>query len=150
MVQLFQDDELKDYIDFELEAGQSAILCQMNKFSDGSPMYMKPFVILRQGYMFTRIEISKEVDNLATVDTVEEIFNWVRMVRADGKYPTKPVLFSQFMGKPGFSKMKVDAAINHLLFWGHMGVKFQIQDHPHASDKTKVIVLIDEKGAEVI
>ncbi len=142
------DEELKDYLDFDLEPEQTAVLVMVNKFTDGSPLYMKPFVMIREGYMFSRYEINKAAD-VATVDHITEVFNWVKKMRADKKYPSKPVIYSQFMGKAGFSKQKITDTINHLQFFGHEGVRFCIQDHPNATDKTKVIVLINEDGVEV-
>ena len=48
------EDEYREITGEELEDETTAIQCFVSKFSDGSPILDKPFIILRKGFLFTR------------------------------------------------------------------------------------------------
>lgn len=73
--------EYKDETGLELAEGTSAILCNVSKFSDGSPILDKPFVILRTGYLFERINCIEKLEHQKNEDVSKEkdtIYQWLK------------------------------------------------------------------------
>jgi len=74
-------DEYKEETGLELGDGQTAILCNVSKFSDGSPILDKPFVILRTGYLFERVDCIEKTDQQKSNDVSkekDEIYKWLK------------------------------------------------------------------------
>lgn len=145
------DDEYRELTGFELNENQSAILCNVNKFSDGSPLYNKPFLIVREGYLFSRVTLVeqkvKEI-NEKTSD-FERIFTFVKEEREAGRYPSNSVITSHFsFSSEKISKERVKAATEFLIYNGHMGEKFKRIDNPDIEAGGKVFIIVDSEGRE--
>lgn len=141
------DNEYSDFTGENLTDNQSAMLCNVNKFSDGSPLCGKPFVILRTGYLFTRKTVMpakiKELEE--SVSDSERIFNFVKAERAKNKYPTKNVIVAQL----GIPIARVSTALANLNYEGFMGQKVFGIDNPDQSSKEKAYILTDLSGNEI-
>lgn len=145
-------DEFKDMTGIELIGDQSAILCNVNKFSDGSVLFNKPFVIVRDQYLFKRITLTvgkvKELEQ--KMSDVERIFEFVKEEREAGRYPTEAVVVNHFKnnGNP-IAKVNTSAAISTVQYQGYIGEKFRLIPNPDISVGGKVIVITDMEGKEL-
>ena len=146
------EDEYTELTGDTLTDKQSAMLCNVNKFSDGSPLYNKPFVVLRDGYLFTRKTLTetKARDAEKELSDIERVFSFIKQERLNDKYPTKPVVFGHFMlcGNP-LSEARVKRALDLLQYTGHMNEKLKAIENPDMSQKDKVFVITDIDGQEV-
>lgn len=146
------EEEFAELTGMEL-GDRSAILCNVNKFSDGSPLYNKPFLIVREGYLFSRItlveqKIKEQQDRMS--DT-ERIFTFICQERSLRRYPSKTIIVAFFGNQSDkISKERVTNAISVLTYQGHMGEKIKSIDNPDptSSDK-KVFVVTDMEGREI-
>lgn len=147
------DDEFNELTGMELKEGQSAMICNVNKFSDGSPLYNKPFIILREGYLFSRITLveQKVKEQQEKMSDTERIFTFICDERESKRYPTKGVItahFSMSKAEP-ISKERVARAIEVLQYTGHMGEKIKAIENPDVEAGGKVYIVIDQEGKEV-
>jgi len=147
------DDEYAELTGFELEENQSAMMCNVNKFSDGSPLYNKPFLIVREGYLFNRVVLTErqvEQENEKMTDN-ERIFKYIKSERDKNRYPTKDIVIAHFMGdKDKISKDRVNRALSVLSYTGHLGDKIKNIDNPDAEVSGKVFIVTDSNGKEVV
>lgn len=145
------DEEFLEMTGMEL-GDRSAILCNVNKFSDGSPLYNKPFIILREGYLFSRItlveqKIKEELDKMS--DT-ERVFTYIAEERAQRRYPTKGAVIAHFsLQREKLSKDRVTKACDYLQYHGHLGDKIKPIDNPDIEVGGKVYIVTDSEGREV-
>lgn len=145
-------EEFKDMTGTELIGDQSAILCNVNKFSDGSVLFNKPFVIVRDAYLFKRITLTtgkvKELEQ--KMSDVERIFEFVKEEREAGRYPTEAVVINHFKnnGNP-IAKVNTAAAISTIQYQGYIGEKFRLVPNPDISVGGKAIVITDMEGKEL-
>jgi len=144
-------NEYQDHTGELLEENKSAMLCMINKFTDGSPLLNKPFVILREGFLFSRKSIlgqkEKEIENKMT-DT-ERVFAFIKESRRLGKWPTKSVVVGHFMAQSeSISEARIKRAIDLLHFSGHLGELVKSVDHPDVMTKDKALVVTDMDGNE--
>lgn len=136
----------------QLGERQSAMLCNVNKFTDGSPLYNKPFVILRDGYLFTRKALTpqkaREAEHEMRDD--ERIFTFVKEERLAGRWPNQDVIVSHFMlcGDP-LSKERIVRGVKMLQYKGHMGEKLKMIENPDQVAGGKVFTVITDDGREV-
>lgn len=75
------ETEYKEETGLDLKEGETAILCNVSKFSDGSPILDKPFVILRTGYLFERKECLDKTEFEKSNDVSKEkdtIYQWLK------------------------------------------------------------------------
>lgn len=146
------EDEFRELTGEELPDGTTAILCNVNKFTDGSPLYNKPFLILRSGYLFSRKALTKAKAQEAerALTDVERVFAFIKECRNDGKYPTRNVVIGHFAvaGDP-LSSERVKRAIDLLQFGGHMGERIKQVENPDLTIKDKVFVITDMGGKEL-
>lgn len=132
--------------------GQSAMLCNVNKFTDGSPLYNKPFLIVRNDFIFHRKNLTpqkiKEAEN--QLNDQERVFQFVKEQRALNKYPTEPVIVGYFTnnGSP-IPKVRIVTALKMLQYSGYMGESLKSIDNPDMSTKDKAFVIIDGDGKEI-
>jgi RecA-family ATPase len=146
------DDEYADLTGGEqLQDKQSAMLCNVNKFTDGSPLYNKPFLILRDGYLFMRKTLTdtKAREAEKNLSDIERVFAFVKECRQADKFPTVKIVQAHFMtnGNP-ITKASVDRALEMLGFQGHIGEKLRLVENPDATIKDKVFVITDLDGRE--
>jgi RecA-family ATPase len=146
------EEEYTELTGETLTEKQSAMLCNVNKFSDGSPLYNKPFLILRDGFLFSRKILSdtkaKEAEQKLTA--VERVFQFISEARAADKYPTIPLLLAHFAtcGNP-LAQTHVKHAIQVLQYHGHMGEMIKLAENPDQTNKDRVLVITDMEGKEV-
>lgn len=131
---------------------RSAILCNVNKFSDGSPLYNKPFVILREGFLFTRVTLveSKVKEQQAKQGDEERIFTYVVEERTAGRFPNKNVIAAHFAHQTDrIPKDRVQRALDFLQYMGHMGEKLKMIENPDALTGGKAFIVVDNEGKEI-
>lgn len=130
---------------------RSAILCNVNKFSDGSPLYNKPFIILREGYLFSRITLteSKMKEEQEKMSDSERVFTFITEERATGRYPTKSIIQTHFLNAGDkISKERVNRTLDSLAYTGHMGEKIKAIENPDVEVGGKVYIITDSQGKE--
>lgn len=146
------DEEFYELTGFELD-GRSAILCNVNKFSDGSPLYNKPFLIVRNGYIFERVVLveQKEKEVKQNMTDNDRVFNFIASERELGRYPSKSVIQVHFsMGVDKISKDRVVRALEYLQYMGLMGEKIKQIENPDVEVGGKCFIITDMEGNEVI
>jgi len=146
------EEEFKDMTGDELLPNQTAILCNINKFSDGSSLFNKPFLITRNGYLFSRKNLAegkaREVEKQLT--DIERVFAFVKEARQLHRYPTKDIITAYMQNSADkLSKDRVKYALNLLEFSGRMGEFLKPIENPDQSNPGKVYIIIDADGNEV-
>ncbi len=145
------EEEYTDLTNESLTENQTAMLCNVNKFTDGSPLYNKPFIIVRQGFLFTRRELTKKkaLEAERSLSDVERVFAFIKEARTNDKYPTKAVAIAHFRvsGDP-LSETRVKQALDMLQFTGHMGESVKLVENPDATIRDRVYIVVDETGKE--
>ena len=145
------EEEFAELTGMEL-GDRGAIICNVNKFSDGSPLYNKPFIIVREGYLFSRITLveQKVKDIQEKMTDTERIFTFICDERRQGKYPSKGVLESHFSStNDKISKDRMKRALDTLGYSGHMGEKLRLIDNPDIDAGGRVYIITDPQGREV-
>jgi len=146
------DEEYEDLTGMTLDEGKSAMMCNVNKFSDGSPIYNKPFIIVRDGYLFSRVTLveQKVKEEQNKMGDVERIFTYVRSERADKRYPNKEVIIARFMASTDkISKDRINRALSILSYTGHMGERLKAIENPDIEAGGKVFIITDNEGKEL-
>lgn len=147
---LFEDEYL-ELTGFELKENQSAMICNVNKFTDGSPLYNKPFVIVRDGYLFSRVvltenKIKEEQDKMSDV---ERVFTFIKDERSGDRFPNKNITIAHFGNSTDkLSRDRVSRALEILLYQGHLGEKIKMIDNPDIEASGKVFIVTDLDGKE--
>ena len=145
-------EEFLDMTGTELVHDTSAILCNVNKFSDGSTLFNKPFVIIRDNYLFRKIALtSKKVKELEQKMTDNErVFEFVKLEREAGRNPTIPIVINHFKnnGNP-IAKTNTEAAINWLQYEGFMGERFKLVPNSDLSVRQQMLIILDVEGNEI-
>lgn len=147
-----QDDEYMELTGTTLDEGQSAILCNVNKFTDGSHLFNKPFLIIRQGYLFSRVSLDsvKQREETKQMSDIERVFNFIRECRTARKFPTKSVIIGHFAtSNDKLSADRTKRAIDMLMFNGFQGILVKSTQGPDALSSEKVFILTDADGREV-
>ena len=145
--------EYMELTGLELQGDTTAMMCNVNKFTDGSILFDKPFLILRNQYLFSRASIAiKSFDSQeAKIDDSQIIFNFIKAERAKSRYPTEPVVIAHFMSTASISEARIKRAISNLCYHGHEGLKLLKVDHPiDLTTKDKPFLIVDLNGSEVI
>ena len=145
-------EEFEEMTGNNLEDGQSAMLCNVNKFSDGSPLYNKPFLIVREGYLFSRITLveQKIKEEQNKMSDTERIFTFIRNERSEKRYPTKGICIGHFMNNSDkLSKDRIVGAVEFLQYMGHMGEKIKMIENPDPDVRERVFIITDMEGKEL-
>lgn len=146
------EEEYQELTNEMLTEKQSAMMCVVNKFTDGSPLYNKPFLILRDGYIFSRKNLTpdKAKEQEKSLSDIERVFAFVKDARSHDRYPSEGVIVAHFMtcGNP-VSEARAKRAIKMISYAGHMGEMFKFVDNPDLTSKDKVIVITDLDGKEI-
>lgn len=146
------EDEFREFTGFELTQDQSAILCNINKFTDGSPLYNKPFLIVREGYLFSRITLveQKVKEAQEKMTDGERLFSYIKEERESGRYPNKSAMIAHFnMSGEKISKERVTRTMDYLMYAGHMGEKVKQIENPDIEVGGKVFLITDMEGREI-
>lgn len=130
---------------------QSAILCRVNKFTDGSPLYNKDFLILRDGYLFMRKPMTdqkiKEAQDKLT--DIERVFAYIKECRQSDKYPSLRAIVGHFQSSGDkISTDRVKNTMELLAMSGHMGELVKVVENPDQTSNDKVYVITDMDGKE--
>ncbi len=146
-----QEDEYLDLTGESLGEKQSAMVCNVNKFTDGSPLYNKQFIILRDGYLFSRKTLTpqkaKEAETALT--DIERIFTFIKQERAKNKYPTRPVLTGYFMSNSDhISEARTKRALDQLQYHGYLGEYVKAIENPDLTVRDKAYVIMNSEGKE--
>jgi RecA-family ATPase len=145
------DEEFSELTGMEL-GDRGAIMCNVNKFSDGSPLYNKPFLIVRNGYLFERVTLveSKIKEEQEKMGDNERIFTYIAEERGQGRYPSKGVIQAHFsMRGEKISKDRVAKSLEFLGYMGHLGEKIKAIENPDVEVGGKVYVITDMSGKEL-
>ena len=146
---------VEEYIEMtgeDLGPDRTAMLCNVNKFSDGSPLYNKPFVIVRDGYLFQRKALTeaKILQAEKELSDTSRIFKFIKEERMTGKYPTQKAVEAYFMINEKMTKARVDRALNMLTYSGFEGENLKLVENPDALSRERVFVVTDpETGKEL-
>lgn len=135
-----------------LEPDESAMICNVNKFSDGSPLFNKPFLIVRQGFLFKRVTLSSAVETQERnkASDTERIFRFIKQERDLDKYPTPNITIAYFQSLTDkLSKERVKMALNVLMYHGLDGYKIKLVDNPDVMIKEKALVITDMDEKEI-
>lgn len=145
------DEEYMDLTGEQLLENQSVMRCVINKFSDGSPLLNKPFLIVREGFLFHRKNLTQAKAREAekNLSDIERVFAYVQEQRSNDKYPSRKVVQAQFMmsGDP-LSEARTKRALDMLIFQGHMGSMIKEIENPDVTVKERVLIITDENGKE--
>jgi len=145
------EEEFAELTGMEL-GDRGAIICNVNKFSDGSSLYNKPFIIVREGYLFSRITLveSKVKEEQEKMSDSERIFTYVCEERNTGRYPSKGVIAAHFANsRDKISKDRLARALDLLTYTGHMGEKLKAIENPDVEAGGKVYIVTDNQGREI-
>ena len=147
------DEEFEKLTGEPLADKQSAMMCVVNKFSDGSPLYNKPFLIVREGHLFSKRTMSDQKAREAQekLTDVERVFQYVKEQREQNRYPSKKVIVAvhKTCGNP-IPKTRTEEAISVLTYQGHMGDKLKVIQNPdETSEDKQVFIIVDEQGKEI-
>lgn len=146
------EEEFTELTGMTLEDNKSAMMCQVNKFTDGSPLYNTPFLIIREGYLFSRMTLmeQKVKEERNKMSDAERIFTFVKNERNEKRYPTKEIITACFMASSEkISKDRVGRAIATLSYHGHMGEKIKAIQNPDIEVGGKVYIVINMDGGEL-
>lgn len=146
------EEEYQELTGEQLLDGQGAMMCVVNKFTDGSPLYNKPFLIVRSGWLFTRKELTpqkaREVEK--QLSDAERVFQFIQEERSNDRYPTKNVIIAHFrMVQDKISKERVIGALDGLQYHGHMGQRIKPISHPDETLRDRAYVITDQEGKEL-
>lgn len=145
-------DKFKELTGTELGEKQSAMLCNVGKYSDGSPLLNEPFLIVREGYMFTRRTITpQEVKRDGQIQHDQErIMQAIKEMRRNGRYPTKPGLIGYFMASTErMSKQRVDHALALIHMTGLYGEFIKVIENPNPEVRDRAYIITDASGLEL-
>lgn len=146
------DEEYTEFSGVPLGDKESAMLCNVNKFTDGSPLLNTPFLIVRQGYLFRRIDIepSRIREDAVKISDIERVFRFLSEARKSGKYPTKSVVIGHFMNTTSkLSQARSKSALDTLVFTGFEGVLVKAIENPDATNREVAFIITDVDGVEL-
>lgn len=141
-----------DYVEMtgkSLQENQSAVQLYCSKFTDGSPILDEPFIALRTGYLFEKVDIVKtESDKEEKREDALIIIDFLKECKNDNNLlPTKDVVIGSMSGK--LSKERVNNALQVLQYKGFNDCRIKYVPNPDITNKKDAIVLIDNAGNEI-
>lgn len=145
------DEEFLELTGMEL-GDRGAIMCNINKFSDGSPYYNKPFLIVRNGFLFERVTLmeKKVQEEVEKMSDVERVLTYIHGERRAGRYPSKSIITGQFgMASDKLSRERVSRALDILQYTGHLGERIKMIENPDIEAGGKVFIITDQEGKEL-
>jgi len=138
------EEEYLELTGVGLNSDQTAMMCNVNKFSDGSPLYNKPFLIIRQGYLFSRkilsdVKIREEEKKLSDV---ARVFAFIKEQREMDRYPTIPVIKAHFMNHiDNLSEARSERAVKMLCYNGYMGEMCKHIENPDPEIRDRAVII---------
>lgn len=143
------DDEYKEMMGVDLEKGETALLCNVNKFTDGSPLLDVPFLIIRKGYLFSRRAIQKVSSEEEDVNYSKVVLDFVKSERSLGRYPTHEITQHQIAETKKISKAKVKHILSMLSYQGLKGEFVRTIDNPNPDIRDKGLIVTNVDGDEL-
>lgn len=146
------EEEYKDKTGLELEEGKSAMLCNIGKFSDGSPLYGKPFVIVREGYLFHRQEVlaGKEKESQSLHNDVERVMMAIKNTCKNGHNATRSGITGLLRSEPdSIPATRVRDALSVLEMTGLYGEHVREVTNLDALGPTKVLIVENSEGVKL-
>lgn len=125
-------NEYRDVTGEELSDGHTAIQCFVSKFSDGSPILDRPFLIIRDGYLFSRKEIPAHITgvNIDSSKDKQRVFDYIRKNSSEAKPLTENFICDHFnLENPRIAKSITKSIIGTLQFEG------LIEKAPHIDER---------------
>ena len=124
--------EYREMMGEDLEEGVTAIRCNVSKFSDGSPILDRPFLIIRDGYLFSRKEIPAHITgvNIDSSKDKQRVFDFIRKNSSEAKPLTENFICDHFnLENPRIAKSITKSIIGTLQFEG------LIEKAPHIDER---------------
>lgn len=146
-------EEYKDATGSDLVADQSAMMCNVNKFTDGSPLLNKPFIIIREGYLFRRVTLTpqKEKELEQHQSDNERVMKFIKEERESNRYPTAKVVIGKLMTVVDPIPMaRTQRALSLLEYDGFGGERIAQIDNPNSLIKDRAYTVTDIDGKEII
>lgn len=144
----------EEFIEFtgeDLGPNNTAMLCQVSKFSDGSPLLNNPFVIVREGFVFHRKNLSeaKIRESERQASDVERVFNFIKDARDSGRWVTSKTVCAMFESSgENMGGTRVRRAIQVLGFQGFESSIVKLVPNPDPLEKDRVFTIITD-GKEI-
>ena len=113
------EDEYREITGEELEEEVTAIQCFVSKFSDGSPILDKPFIILRKGFLFTRKDIPARMQGISGDNSKDKmrVLEFVRKHSTEQRPLTPQIIADHFyLETPRINKAMTKTFLNMLQF----------------------------------
>jgi len=148
-----ETEEYRELTGSDMVDKESALMINVNKFTDGSPLYNRPFLAIRNGFVYSKRDLAplKQRELEAETSDTERVFNFVKEARKQGKYPVKNVVVGYFMNHTDkLSKDRVTRSLDLLCYQGHMGQLLRMIDNPDVTLRDKIYIIVDaETGKEL-
>lgn len=112
-------NEYREIMGEELGEEQTAIQCFVSKFSDGSPLLDKPFMIIRDGYLFSRRDIPVGAPGHAVnmSNDKQRVWEFIRANQRDDRPLTEKVIADHFyLESPRIIKSQTKSILTMLQF----------------------------------
>lgn len=144
--------EYKELTGIDLDGDNTAMIVQISKFSDGSSLLGKSFIITRKGYLFDRVSLtqsaSQELEKQSSDN--ERVFNFIKKERDNNMYPTRNVVIANFMNcSEPLSKARIERALTVLEYTGYNGRLIMQIQNPDVQKKDKALAITDMTGREL-
>ena len=113
------EDEYRDATGEDLEDETTAIQCFVSKFSDGSPILDKPFIILRKGFAFSKKDIPLKMQSLGGDNAKDKlrVLEFIRRNSTEDRPLTPQVIADHFyLETPRINKIMTKTLLNMLQF----------------------------------
>jgi len=113
------EDEYRDATGEDLEDETTAIQCFVSKFSDGSPILDKPFIILRKGFAFSKKDIPLKMQSLGGDNAKDKlrVLEFIRRNSTEDRPLTPQVIADHFyMETPRINKIMTKTFLGLLQF----------------------------------
>lgn len=151
VLRLLDSEEIENLLPEPLTPHQSAMMCNISKFTDGSSVYNKPFVIVRDGYLFKRVTNMKiaETELEKELSDIERVFKFIKDERSKNRYPSQSVIVGYFSTNANpISSTRVKQALSMILYQGHLGESIKWIDNIDPNVKEKVCVITNFETKE--
>ena len=149
VLQAMNAEEYRDKTGLELEEGKSAMLCNVGKFTDGSPLYMKPFIIVRDGFLFSRQAVLAEKEREAQDfnSDAERVLITIKNTIRSGRHATASGIVAALrQSDDSMSSTRVRDGIEMLKMSGLYGEMVRDIEHPDASVGGKILTVVGLDG----
>lgn len=149
VLQAMNAEEYRDKTGLELEEGKSAMVCNVGKFTDGSPLYMKPFIIVRDGFLFSKQAVlaSKEREAQDFNSDAERVLITIKNTIRSGRHATQSGIVAALRSsEDSMSSTRVRDGIELLKMSGLYGEMVREIEHPDASVGGKILTVVGLDG----